>query len=120
MTDAIRRIGEGGVAAVGIDIGSTSVKTVALDGRGQVQTRASRPLVGELRATVLEAVADLGLPPELHAGFGVTGQGRQLLADLDGVVADNEVLALLAGAGALGSRARSIIEIGGQDRKSVV
>jgi predicted CoA-substrate-specific enzyme activase len=114
MTHAIGRIGEGGVAAVGIDIGSTSVKTVALDARGQVQARASRPLVGEQRATVLEAVADLGLPPDLRTAFGVTGQGRLLLADLPGVVADNEVLALLAGAGAIGSRARSIIEIGGQ------
>jgi predicted CoA-substrate-specific enzyme activase len=114
MTDAVGRIGEGGVAAVGIDIGSTSVKAVVLDGHGLVQVRASRPLAGDMRATVLEAVAELGLPADLRAGCGVTGQGRQLLADLDGVVADNEVLALLAGAGALGTQARSIIEIGGQ------
>ena len=46
MTDAIRRIGEGGITAVGIDVGSTSVKAVALDGYGQVQARALKPLVG--------------------------------------------------------------------------
>ncbi|MBI5477406.1 MAG: hypothetical protein HY906_01040 [Deltaproteobacteria bacterium] len=42
MTDIIRRPGEGGIAAVGIDIGSTSVKAVALDGQGRVQARPTK------------------------------------------------------------------------------
>jgi predicted CoA-substrate-specific enzyme activase len=114
MTDIARPTADAEVATVGIDIGSTSVKAVTLDARGRVQARATRPLVDEMRATVLGVLGDLGLPADARVGLGVTGQGRQLFSDVDGVVVDNEVLSLLAGVGVLRARPRSVIEIGGQ------
>ncbi|MBI5486171.1 MAG: hypothetical protein HY905_02440 [Deltaproteobacteria bacterium] len=114
MTDVVLPEGKRGSATVGIDIGSTSVKAVALDGEGHVLARALRPMVAELRTTVLQALAELELPPDARAAVGATGQGRRLLAGVGGVVVDNEVLSLLAGVGALRARPCSVIEIGGQ------
>ncbi|MBI5478944.1 MAG: hypothetical protein HY906_08820, partial [Deltaproteobacteria bacterium] len=113
MIDPTTRAGTPG-HALGLDIGSTSVKAVVLDDQGRVRSRALRPVVGALRETVVAAVEEVGLAPEAPVWIGVTGQGRSLLADVPGVVVENEVLALLAGVGALGCQARSVIEIGGQ------
>ena len=48
MTDAAPPPEGRGVAAVGVDVGSTSVKAVALDDQGRVQARSTRPLVDEM------------------------------------------------------------------------
>jgi len=102
------------IIRLGLDLGSTSIKAVTLDAHGEVRGRALRPLVGELRRTVLEIIDELGLAPDARLHVGVTGQGRRVLAGVEGAVVENEVLSLLAGVGALGARTRSVIEIGGQ------
>jgi predicted CoA-substrate-specific enzyme activase len=106
---------------VGLDVGSTSVKVVVVDPAGVVLGRAHEPLAGELSASIRRALGRLA--PTLGDNpvrLGLTGQGRLVLGRLPGAVVENEILALLAGAGALKASARSIIEIGGQNARFIV
>ncbi|HEY3354352.1 MAG TPA: acyl-CoA dehydratase activase, partial [Polyangia bacterium] len=101
--------------SVGLDVGSISVKGLVVDAAGQVCGRSLQPLAGDLGEAVQQALADL-MPAVAGrlVRLGITGQGRHAVGQVPGAVVENEVLCLLAAAGALGTPARAVIEIGGQ------
>ena len=122
--------GEATDILVGLDIGSTGAKAVALDpatsetvwegylGTDGAPVRAAQNL---LRAF-------LAGPASVHRikGFGVTGSGREIVGSLlatcygaEAVWVINEIAAHAAGALAFDERVDTIFEIGGQDAKYI-
>jgi predicted CoA-substrate-specific enzyme activase len=107
-----------GELALGLDVGSTAVKVVVLGADGTVLERHLRALAGDLAGTVREALeAARGAVRAGTARLALTGQGRLALGELSGAVVENEILCLLRGAAAAGSRASSVIEVGGQSSR---
>ncbi len=107
--------------SIGIDIGYTSVKMAVLDQGGAFVYSGYRLHRGNARAAVkqfIEEIAATHRPDEIKYG-AVTGSGGRILTGTTGVLAVNEVAALVEGAGAASPEARSIIEIGGQSAKYV-
>ena len=104
--------------AMGIDVGSVSVKGVLIDGNGRIireDYRLSRSLPLETMKAVMDSLSDGGPQPELLA---VTGSGRYLagrLLDADLIV--NEISAQAHAALSHDPRTETIVEIGGQDSK---
>jgi predicted CoA-substrate-specific enzyme activase len=108
----------------GIDVGSTTVKAVVVDGwKDEVvwrdyrrhDTHQAEMLLDFLRRMESEA----GISPENCRGF-ITGTGGNSLADLIGAKFVQEVLAACLMAERLYPDASSIVEIGGQDAKIVI
>lgn len=104
---------------LGIDIGSVSVKVVALSANGisfsNYKFSDGRPV-----ETLREILAQLkpNLDNKEICGVGITGSGRHFIGKLlyaDAIV--NEITAQARAALALYSNADTIIEIGGQDAK---
>ncbi|HVU35089.1 MAG TPA: acyl-CoA dehydratase activase-related protein, partial [Opitutaceae bacterium] len=115
---------------LGLDIGSTGAKAVALDVEGaHVVWETYRPTAGDpvgaaqaLLRTFAEGEAG-GLPVR---GFGVTGSGREIVGSLltacygaTAVYVLNEIAAHAEGAHAYDPRVDTIFEIGGQDAKYI-
>ncbi len=104
---------------LGIDVGSTTVKVVAVtrsrDLLGQAYVRSH----GRPRTTLLSAVRDVlgGLGDPAVEAVGVTGSGGGPIADPLGVRHVNELIAQTRAVGELHPRAKTVIEIGGQDSK---
>ncbi|HET9597274.1 MAG TPA: acyl-CoA dehydratase activase-related protein, partial [Anaeromyxobacteraceae bacterium] len=115
---------------VGLDIGSTGSKAVALDlatrqplWEAYLRTNGSPVGAGqELVRLFLDG------PAGLHRvrGFGATGSGREIVGSLlascfgkDAVYVLNEIAAHATGALALDPRVDTIFEIGGQDAKYI-
>lgn len=115
---------------LGLDIGSTGSKAVALDAAtGEVIWEGYRRTAGDpvgaaqalLRQFVTERPADGVL-----RGFGVTGSGREIAGSLlttcyggDAVFVLNEIAAHAEGARHYDPRVDTIFEIGGQDAKYI-
>ncbi|MFH1809310.1 MAG: BadF/BadG/BcrA/BcrD ATPase family protein [Pseudomonadota bacterium] len=109
---------------VGLDIGSTTVKTVVVE-------RASRQILWrdyrrhearqlDVAADMIERLcAEIGARPG-HDQLFVTGSGAQVIAEAAGVPLVHEVNAVVAAARSLYPSCRSIIELGGQDAKIIV
>lgn len=97
---------------LGVDVGSTATKAVALDGK-RVIRRAARPSGEDFAAAaqgVIEEVAD-GL-----SGFTVgTGYGRRLVPGADRTL--TEITCLALGTRSLDRDAAACLDIGGQDAK---
>ena len=110
---------------LGIDVGSTTVKIVALDrGGGLLAWRYARSL-GQprpaVRAEAASLAAELGMSlDELAsraAAVGFTGSGGRPAAELLGGRHVNELVAQVRAIGEYCPQARTIVEIGGQDSK---
>lgn len=104
---------------LGIDIGSTTVKVVALN---QTQTLLAHRYLrskGQPRQTLLRAMKELSQQIELAqiAGVGLTGSGGEPIARLIGGRHVNELIAQTRAVGQFHPEARTVIEIGGQDSK---
>jgi len=109
---------------LGIDIGSTSTKAVAVDRDGKVlaglYTRTSgRPV--EATQNLLEALDDIARRHGAEFGFlgaATTGSGRKFIARITGAdLALDEISAHARAALELDPAVDTIIEIGGQDAK---
>ncbi|MFQ5653332.1 MAG: acyl-CoA dehydratase activase [Planctomycetota bacterium] len=104
---------------LGIDIGSTTVKVVALDREGALLAHSYLRSKGRPQGTLLRALDDLRRYWDLSrvTGVGFTGSGGQAIAGLVGGQHVNELIAQTRAVGELYPEARTVIEIGGQDSK---
>ncbi|NTU79020.1 MAG: ATPase [Chloroflexales bacterium] len=104
---------------LGIDVGSTTVKVVVLDGSGTL--RGSRYLrsSGQSQHTLLQALRDLAQEFALArvVGVGLTGSGGERIARAIGGQHVNELIAQTRAVSEHYPQARTVIEIGGQDSK---
>ena len=105
--------------ALGIDVGSTTVKLVVLDPVGEILAHRYVRANGQPRETLLETSR---LLDERFAGarilaVGLTGSGGAAVASLIGGVHNNELVTQTRAVGVLHPEARTVIEIGGQDSK---
>jgi activator of 2-hydroxyglutaryl-CoA dehydratase/predicted nucleotide-binding protein (sugar kinase/HSP70/actin superfamily) len=115
---------------LGLDIGSTGSKLVALDAlTGRMVWEAYRQTLGNPVGAAKELVAKFQSEPVgQHAvvAFGATGSGREIAGSLltscygkDSVFIVNEIVAHATGALHYDSRVDTIFEIGGQDAKYI-
>ncbi len=115
---------------LGLDIGSTGSKAVALDANTQEAIwegyrRTSGDPVGAAQALLRQFVAERASDGAIRA-FGVTGSGREIAGSLmttcyggDAVFVLNEIAAHAEGARHFDPRVDTIFEIGGQDAKYI-
>jgi predicted CoA-substrate-specific enzyme activase len=115
---------------LGLDIGSTGSKAVALDATTQEAAwegyrRTSGDPVGAAQALLRQYVAERAGDGVIRA-FGVTGSGREIAGSLlttcyggDAVFVLNEIAAHAEGARHFDPRVDTIFEIGGQDAKYI-
>jgi len=108
---------------LGIDVGSTTVKVVVLDGSRSLLAWRYRRSNGRPRSTLVETMRELELELKRDldlggvAGVGLSGSGGGPVADLVGGLHVNELVAQTRAIGEFHPEARTIIEIGGQDSK---
>ncbi len=104
---------------VGIDIGSLTVKIVALDDDDQVQAKIYRPSQGMPLPVVKEALEELftKIPPADIVGFVASGSGGRKLSKILKINHINELIAQTKAVQRYYPLVRTVIEIGGQDSK---
>ncbi len=107
--------------AMGVDFGSTTAKTIILDGRGDIVASCieSMGAVSDegVKASIAGALQQLGIT-QADVGFTVTtGYGRRML-DVS-QKSYTEITCHARGAVALVPDARLVIDIGGQDSKVI-
>ncbi|NIP81289.1 MAG: hypothetical protein GWM90_19575, partial [Gemmatimonadetes bacterium] len=104
---------------LGIDMGSTTVKVVALDEDRRILALSYDRARGRPRPTLLAAARrildDLGDPPV--GAVGITGSGGGPVGEMIGAQHINELIAQARAVGAYHPETRTVIEIGGQDSK---
>ncbi len=100
----------------GLDLGSVSIKLVALDGGGNIISSKYKRHFGQ----PLQAVSGFLEGIEPGARLVVTGSAGKLLASILGVAHLNEVIALSAAVGKYFPEVRTVIEMGGEDSKLLV
>jgi len=108
----------------GMDIGSTSIKIVLVDGEDNVLAHSTNPTGSHFHRNAMAALNSLltenSLKPEDVKYVVSTGYGRKLMKEADESV--SEITANAAGAYFTGSElgnVRTIINIGGQDLKII-
>ncbi len=116
---------EPGAMALGVDIGSTTVKAAVVEAAtGEIVWRDYRRHHAHQAQTVLEFLERIEAEvPGVLAGDSrifVTGSGAQPLADLLGARFVQEVNAIALAVERLYPHANSVIELGGQDAKIVL
>ena len=104
---------------LGIDVGSTTVKAVLVDGSGAIAARAYLRHLGDPMGSALRLLAGLA-DARTRVRPAVTGSGGRALADAWGAPLVHEVSAVVAAVRRRLPAARSIIELGGQDAKLAV
>lgn len=104
---------------LGIDVGSTTVKVVALDQNRTLLAHRYVRSLGQPRQTLLKTMKELSNDFELSqiAGVGLTGSGGGPITQLIGGYHINELIAQTRAVGERYPEARTVIEIGGQDSK---
>ena len=107
------------LAYLGIDVGSTTTKLVVLDESKSLLESHYLRSHGRPRQTLLGAVEGLeDRHPGLEiAGVGLTGSGGGPIADIIGGIHVNELVTQSRAVGEYYPRARTVIELGGQDSK---
>jgi predicted CoA-substrate-specific enzyme activase len=107
---------------IGIDVGSVSANTVIMDEEGTVYEECYTRLKGQPLLTVKRVLQDL--LPRMDTtdivGVACTGSGGKIVADLLGGVFLNEIIAQAKAVEQFHSRARTIIDVGGEDSKLVL
>ncbi len=104
---------------LGIDVGSTTTKLVAMDEDGQLLEDHYLRSHGRPRQTLLGVIEGL---PERHPGaqiqgVGLTGSGGGAVCDLIGGLHVNELVTQARAVGEYSPETRTVIELGGQDSK---
>ena len=106
---------------VGIDVGSTTVKVVMLDGHGELIFRSYTRHLSEVRKTVesnIEALAAGGLlPPQASVSVVLTGSGGVGIAGILGLAFVQEVIACTRAIEVRAPQTDVAIELGGEDAK---
>ncbi|ABY91568.1 acyl-CoA dehydratase activase [Thermoanaerobacter brockii subsp. lactiethylicus] len=108
---------------IGVDVGSVSIKVVAIDENNEVLFNSYVRNVGQPIDTVKDELAKLHneLATKEIGGVGVTGSGRQLLGYILGAdVIKNEITAHATATLHFHPDASTIFEIGGQDSKLII
>ena len=107
--------------SVGIDVGYASVKIVLIDKNGAVRHVHYQRHKGNSKRVVRECFKEIGgTYPLSGIQYGsVTGSGATIFNERHDISKVNEVAALVEGAKATGTCARSIAEIGGQSAKYI-
>ncbi|MCG6926684.1 MAG: acyl-CoA dehydratase activase [Acidobacteria bacterium] len=105
--------------ALGIDVGSTTVKLVVLDPGGEILAHRYVRANGQPRETLLETsrLLDRQFAGARILAVGLTGSGGRAVASLVGGIHNNELVTQTRAVGVLHPEARTVIEIGGQDSK---
>lgn len=107
--------------SVGVDIGSTAVKLVFVDEREIIWSKSVPTVPGQEKlvdALIDQGMRELNLEEREMKKLAVTGYGRKLISRADRIV--DEISANALGAFVLsGEKARTIINIGGQDMKII-
>ncbi|MBM3268816.1 MAG: hypothetical protein FJZ01_14340 [Candidatus Sericytochromatia bacterium] len=104
--------------AIGLDVGSVSLKGVALDLTGEVVARLALPAAGGLAAQAQRLIGALAGGAPL-VSLCVTGAGKALFEGLKAARIQNDLVATASAAAKLHPDARAIIEIGGHQAKWV-
>jgi predicted CoA-substrate-specific enzyme activase len=110
---------------LGVDVGSTTAKVVAIDEAGRLLARRYSANSGKPLEIVTHDLLDVGreLGESVSVsvlGVGTTGSGRLLTADFVGAdVVRSEITAQARAAVAIDSEVDTIFEIGGQDSKFI-
>ena len=109
-----------GTLRIGIDVGSTTVKLLALDAADNVAYSVYRRHHSDVRATVIEIVAEaLKQVGDVPAAVTITGSGGLLLAGWLKVPFIQEVIADKHAVEALIPQTDVAIELGGEDAKII-
>ena len=103
-----------GVAAIGVDVGSTTCKAVAIDRAGAIVARALEPADPRVEPQVARLVAALGAGGA--APVGATGYGRKRVPAGRALT---EITCHARGAFARLGRPGVLVDMGGQDTKVV-
>lgn len=104
-----------GAVAIGVDVGSTTCKVVAIDAAGALLARRVEPTAPRIEAQVERLLSEVrdgaaGLP------VGATGYGRKRVP---GARALTEITCHARGAFARVRRAGVLVDVGGQDTKVI-
>jgi predicted CoA-substrate-specific enzyme activase len=109
---------------LGIDVGSVSTKLVVLDDGWNLAAHVCIPTHGEPVAAAKQGLKKIQeqLPSNISIErVAITGSARELVGKMVGAdIAKNEVTAQAAAALHFFPRARTVIEIGGQDSKIIL
>ena len=110
------------VLRIGIDIGSTTVKTVVIDGHGKILHKSYTRHLSEVRKTVALSIDAIGreplfADPKVLATLIITGSGGLRVAELAGVPFVQEVIACAKAVEVFVPRTDVAIELGGEDAK---
>lgn len=102
-----------------LDIGSASVKAVALDETGRLRASVRRPIRGRLDECLRAIIRDLArdVAPARCTLTAVTGSGAEAVAEALSVPEINEIIAAYRGVGWLVPSASAALEIGGEHSK---
>lgn len=106
----------------GIDVGSTTVKVVALTADGELIWHRYVKSNGRPRQTLAGLLDELTatFAPEQMVAMGLTGSGGGPIARAAGLPHINELVAQTRAVGEYYPNARTVIEIGGQDSKLMI
>jgi predicted CoA-substrate-specific enzyme activase len=106
---------------LGIDIGSVSIKTALLDGSRVLLFETYSRIKGDPSAALAQELALVfSRFPEGHVtSAGITGSGGKQVAGALGARFVNEILAQASFAARFHPRARTIVEMGGEDAKLI-
>lgn len=118
MSDASATRGAGPAKAIGVDVGSTTWKAVAVDAEGRLVARSlapAHPLIEEQTARELAALRELAGLPE-GSPVGATGYGRKRVGAQRVVT---EITCHARGAWHHARRAGVLVDMGGQDSKVI-
>ena len=103
-------------AAIGVDVGSTTCKVVAIDGSGALLARRVEPTDPRIERQVERLVAEVRAGAGRDLPVGATGYGRKRVP---GARALTEITCHARGAFAHAGRAGLLVDMGGQDTKAI-
>lgn len=123
MTEGVKKIrADGRVYAAGVDSGSTSTDACIMDGTGKILGTAIVPTGAGVKdgadQALHTALAEAGIKAEDLSAVVTTGYGRSSIGI--GGKAVTEITCHARGAHYLDPKARTVIDIGGQDSKVIV
>jgi (R)-2-hydroxyacyl-CoA dehydratese activating ATPase len=105
-----------GPAAIGVDVGSTTCKVVAIDAAGALLARRVEPTDPRIERQVERLVAEVRGAASATVPVGATGYGRKRVP---GARALTEITCHARGAFARAGRGGLLVDMGGQDTKVI-
>ena len=109
---------------IGLDAGSVSVKLVALDSKGSIQSSLYQRHKEQPLPVALEMLKAVGIRESEsrshNFSLSLTGSAGRLLGNILGIAPVNEVVAYAYATRKLYPHIRTIIELGGEDSKLII